>query len=66
MRFSLNRVQVEEALNQRGTSLAAFVEAGQQQGKSFEEIWLDLRNTTGVPFSVRTLYRWIAGLEVSA
>ena len=58
MRISLNQSQVEEALARRETTLSAFIEAGQRQGKSMEEIWMDLRHISGVPFSVRTLYRW--------
>lgn len=60
---SLNRTLVTDALDKRDTTLADFVEAGQRQGKSMEEIWMDLRQLTGVPFSVRTLYRWVGNLE---
>lgn len=55
---SLHRTQVDEALAKRETDLASFIKAGADQGKSMEEIWMDLRHVTGVPFSVRTLYRW--------
>jgi IS30 family transposase len=63
---SLHRVQVDEALTKRDTTLEDFVSAGRTQGKNMEEIWMDLRQTTRVPFSVRTLYRWINDLEVTA
>jgi hypothetical protein len=62
MKVSLNRTQVEDALAKRDTDLLSFVEAGQRQGKSMEEIWMDLRHISGVPFSVRTLYRWADSL----
>lgn len=58
MKVSLNRMQVEAALAKRDTDLPSFIDAGQQQGKSMEEIWMDLRHISGVPFAVRTLYRW--------
>ena len=63
---SLHRIQVDEALHRRDTTLADFIEAGQKQGKSMEEIWMDLRHISGVPFSVRTLYRWHEQLEKAA
>lgn len=56
---SIHRLRVDEALEARHTDLVAFVEAGDTQGKSMEEIWMDLRHTTGVRFSIRTLYRWM-------
>lgn len=56
---SLNRVLVDKALAKRDTDLLTFVEAGKTQGKSIEEVWMDLRQVSGVPFSVRTLYRWL-------
>lgn len=60
---SYQRVLVDEALTKRDTDLAAFVEAGRTQGKSIEEIWIDLRQITGVSFTSRTLYRWLDTLE---
>lgn len=63
MRISLNRTQVEEALADRNTTLPAFIEERLDAGKSMEDIWLELRNLTGVPFSTRTLYRWADSLE---
>lgn len=63
MKVSLNRQQVEAALESRGTNLPTFVEAGRNQGKTIEEVWMDLRTLTGVPFSVRTFYRWVDSLE---
>jgi hypothetical protein len=66
MKVSLNRLQVDEALADRGTNLATFVEAGRSQGKSIREIAADLENVTGVPLTSRTLYRWVDRLEVSA
>lgn len=62
-RPSATRKLVDEALDRRDTDLETFVSAGRTQGKSIEEIWLDLRNVTGVPFAVRTLYYWIEKLE---
>lgn len=66
MKVSLNRLQVDDALAKRNTDLGSFIKAGQSQGKSMEEIWFDLRAETGVPFSMRTLYRWADAVEVSA
>lgn len=64
---SAHRLQVDQALAERNTDLAAFIEAGKAQGKTFDEIFMDLRHTTGVRFSMRTLYRWANRLdEVSA
>lgn len=61
--LSAHRLQVDQALARRGTDLPSFIKAGQQQGKSMEEIWMDLRHMTGVSFAVRTLYRWVGDLE---
>jgi hypothetical protein len=55
---SLNRRYVEAELSKRGSTLADFLAEGQAAGRSLEDLWVDLRNLTGVPFSVRTLYRW--------
>lgn len=66
MRISLNRFQVDEALDQRGTDLETFVAAGRAQGKSIREIAEDLRDVTGTPLSYRTLYRWLDGLKAKA
>ncbi len=63
MKLSLNREMVEQALNRRGTTLPSFIEAGRGQGKHLNEIAADLQNVTGVPFSVRTFYRWVDSLE---
>ena len=60
---SYQRTLVDEALTRRDTTLPSFVEAGKVQGKSIEEIWLDLRNVTGVSFTSRTFYRWLEDLE---
>lgn len=61
--LSAHRHQVDEALTERGTTLAEFVEGGKAQGKNLDEIWMDLRQATGVRFSMRTLYRWVNKLE---
>lgn len=66
MKVSLNRLQVDEALDARGTDLATFVESGRKQGKSIREIAQDLQDTTGVPLTYRTLYRWIDREEVAS
>jgi hypothetical protein len=63
MKVSLNRQQVDQALANRGTSLPTYIEAGRAQGKSIEEIAKDLQDITRVPFTVRTLYRWVNKLE---
>lgn len=63
MKVSLNRQQVDQALAARSTDLATFIQAGRQQGKSIEELADDLRHVTRVPFTVRTLYRWVDTLE---
>jgi hypothetical protein len=60
---SLNRRLIERELERRNTTLADFIGSGQTSGRSMEDIWLDLRNLTGIPFSVRTLYRWADSLE---
>lgn len=57
--LSIHRHHVDEALNERGTTLAEFIEGGRAQGKNLDEIWMDLRQATGVRFSMRTLYRWL-------
>jgi hypothetical protein len=64
MKVSLNRTLVDEALAVLNTDLAAFIEA--RQHKTLDEIWMDLRQATGVPFSVRTFYRWAEKLEVAS
>lgn len=64
--LSIHRHHVDEALAGRGTNLADFIAAGKRQGKNLDEIWMDLRQTTGIRFSMRTLYRWVEKLEVSA
>lgn len=63
---SVHRLHVDSALEDRGTSLEDFVAAGQKQGKSMEEIWMDLRHATGVRFSQRTLYRWVNRFDEEA
>jgi hypothetical protein len=64
--LSIHRHHVDEALAQRGTTLTDFIAGGRAQGKNLDEIWMDLRQATGVRFSMRTLYRWVERLEVSA
>lgn len=66
MKVSLNRQQVEQALESRGTDLATFIDAGRRQGKTMHEIANDLHAVTGVPFTSRTLYRWAEKLEVAS
>jgi len=66
MKVSLNRLQVEEALDRRGTDLSTFIEAGKKQGKSVNEIAGDLQSVTGVPLTSRTLYRWMKKEEAAA
>lgn len=61
---SLNRRQVDEALAERGLDLDGFVETGRLEGKSNEELAIELREITGVPFSVRTFYRWLDRLGI--
>lgn len=56
---SLNRLQVDEALQKRDTDLEAFVRGGRDMAKTYEEIYADLCRITGVPFALRTFYRWI-------
>ena len=63
---SYQRSLVDEALAAQGSDLGAFVEAAKAQGKSIEEMWLELRRISGVAFTSRTFYRWIEGLEVRA
>lgn len=58
--LSIHRHHVDEALAERGTNLIDFIEAGKRQGKNLDEIWMDLRQATGIRFSMRTLYRWVA------
>ncbi len=66
MQTSATRKLVDQALQRRDTNLQTFISAARDQGKSMEEIWLDLRGISGIPFSVRTLYRWVDSIEVSA
>jgi len=63
---SLHRILVDEALARLDTDLLAFVDNGRAEGKSVEEVWMDLRQVSGVPFSVRTLYRWLDKAERAA
>lgn len=63
---SYQRTLVDENLAKRGTDLAAYIKAGRAEGKSIEDIWLELRVITGVPFTSRTLYRWMDNLEARA
>lgn len=62
-RPSTARKVVDDALTRRDTDFRAFVEGGRSQGKTIEEIWIDLRSVTGVPIAVRTMYRWVEDLE---
>lgn len=64
--LSVHRYQVDQALADRGTTLSEFIEGGRAQGKNLDEIWMDLRQATGVRFSMRTLYRWAEKLEVAS
>lgn len=63
---SLHRTLVDEALAGHDTNLADFVATRRTEGKSVEEIWMDLRQLTGIQVSSRTLYRWIDDLEAVA
>ena len=63
MRISLNRTQVEAQLQRMGSSLGQYIDKGRSEGMSMEDMWLDLRTLTGVPFSTRTFYRWAESLE---
>lgn len=56
---SVPRFLVDQALNSKGTTLADFVDGGRKQGKTLEEIHGDLVSVTGVPLTLRTLYRWM-------
>lgn len=60
---SATRKLVDQALERRDTDLPTFIQAGRRQGKTVEEMWIDLRNIAGIPISVRTLYRWAEELE---
>lgn len=63
---SLHRTLVDEALAEHNTTLGEFVATRRDEGKSVEEIWMDLRQLTQVQVSSRTLYRWIDDLEAVA
>jgi hypothetical protein len=39
--------------------LADWVDQRVQAGQSVSDVWADLRQTTGVPLSLRTLYVWL-------
>ena len=54
---------VDDRLEARGLSFASFVENGRRSGKTTEELWADLRDITGVPVAVRTMYRWVENME---
>jgi len=63
MQRSAVRRLVDERLQSRGTNLGAFLEQSKASGRTLEEAWIDLRKTTGIPFAVRTLYRWAEEFE---
>lgn len=60
------RTLIDEALENRDTTLNRFIEHGQAEGKSIRTLTEDLAYLTGIPISWRTLYRWVERLEVSA
>lgn len=60
---SVPRLLVEQALSKRGTTLEDYIEGGRKQGKTIEEIYAELSDTTGVTFSARTLFRWARELR---
>ena len=60
---SVPRFLVDQALARKGTTLPDFIDGGRKQGKTIEQIHPDLVDATGVPFTVRTLYRWVNKLE---
>ncbi|KKL23468.1 hypothetical protein LCGC14_2425130 [marine sediment metagenome] len=52
------RFLVDEALENRDTTLQEFVETGRDNGKNLKTITNDLAYATGIPVSWRTIYRW--------
>jgi hypothetical protein len=54
----------DQRLAELGTDFPTFIK--DHQGLSLDEIWRQLTDTTGVPFSTRTLYRWVNDLEVAS
>ncbi len=52
------RVLIDEALENRDTTLNQFIETGRSQGKSIRTLTNDLAYVTGIPVSYRTIYRW--------
>jgi hypothetical protein len=64
--LSVPRFLVDQALARKGTTLEDYIDGGRKQGKTIEQIHPDLVEATGVDFTPRTLYRWVADLKVSA
>ena len=60
------RTLIDDALENRDTTLNQFIETGRAEGKSIRTLTNDLAFVTGIPISWRTLYRWVGQLEVSA
>ena len=58
MSRSTLRILVDEALEKRDTTLAQFIEAGQSEGLSIDNLTDNLAYVTGIPVSSRTIYRW--------
>ena len=59
---TLRRV-VDNRLTDHDTTFADFVAESRGRGNTIEETWIELRDVTGIPVAVRTMYRWIESLE---
>jgi len=66
MATSTLRALVEQELNQRGTTLTAYLAAAAAEGRSLRATAPDLAHITGIPIATRTLYRWAADLEAAS
>ena len=63
MRPSTVRRIVDQELSKTQLTLRTFIEECKDENLGREEMAIRLRELTGVPFSVRTFYRWADGLE---
>lgn len=65
MQTSTVRTLVDKALADQETNLNQYITEQREQGKALEEIWIELRELTDIPFALRTLYRWAQIEEAS-
>lgn len=63
---STRKYLIHTALADQDSDLERFVTDGLRNGKSVEDLWAELRDTTGVRFSLRTFQRWVADIKAKA